>query len=98
MTQIVDPEEAASIAFEPFLHEASDSVRFQVRASGALVNASVSRQALRYSFKSADLSADLLSIYNIHSSKIHEAVLRRLAQGAREPVMLRESNFPAPPL
>jgi len=57
-----------------------------------------SRQAPRYSFKSVDLSADLLSIYNMHSNKIHEAVLRRLAQGAREPVMLRESNFPSPPL
>ena len=98
MTQIVDQNETAPIAFEPFLHEASDSVRFQVRASGALVNASVSRQALRYSFKSAGLPADLLSIYNMYSNKIHEAVLQRLAQGAREPVMLRESNFPVPPL
>jgi len=98
MTQIVDQKENAPIAFEPYLHEASDSVRFQVPVSGARVNASVSRQALRYSFKSADPSADLLSIYNMHSNKIHEAVLLRLAQGAREPVMLRESNFPSPPL
>ena len=94
MTKLTAHEDTPLIPITPYLHEPSDTVRFQVQASGTLINASVNRQALRNSFRSGDPNASLLSVYDLHFSKIHEAVLRRLAQGAWAPVMLRESNFP----
>jgi len=94
MPLLIDQAQTAMDTFEPYLHEASDCVRFQVPVSGGVRSASVNRQALKNSFKSADPLADLLSIYYVHEPAIHQTVLRRLAQGALEPVMLRESNFP----
>jgi|LauGreDrversion4_2_1035121.scaffolds.fasta_scaffold879923_2 hypothetical protein len=79
--------------FVPYLDEPSSSVRFQVTMNGVLCNASINQQALLHCFKAMSGASNLLDIYNHHSQKIHEAALRRLAQGARAPVMLRESNF-----
>jgi hypothetical protein len=71
-------------------------VRFQVSHAGSLVNASINRQALMHSFSPVNAQQDLLSIYAAHSQVIHAAVLHRLTQGARAPVMLREPHFAAP--
>lgn len=81
-------------SFIPYLDEPSGSVRFQVSLNGILCNASINQQALLHSFKAMSGTSDLLDIYNHHTQKIHEAALRRLAQGALAPVMLRECNFP----
>lgn len=81
---------------EAFFHEPSDTVRFQVAQAGAAVNASVSRQALRHHFGAGESQADLLTCFQAHSRQIHAVVLRRLQEGALEPVMLREAHFTLP--
>jgi len=42
------------------------------------------------------LQADLLTCFQAHSRQIHAVVLRRLQEGALEPVMLREAHFTLP--
>lgn len=81
---------------EAYFHESSDTVRFQVARSGAAVNASVSRQALRHHFGCGETQADLLACFQAHSRQIHAVVTRRLNEGALEPVMLREAHFTLP--
>lgn len=81
---------------EAFFHEPSDTVRFQVAQAGAAVHASVSRQALRHHFGAGESQADLLTCFQAHSRQIHAVVLRRLGEGALEPVMLREAHFTLP--
>jgi hypothetical protein len=76
---------------EAELHLSSDTVRFSVPLEGAWVQASISKQALRHRFGAQE--HNWLSVYEQHQHEIHEAVRRRLAQGALEPVMLREPHF-----
>lgn len=79
---------------EAFLHAESGAVRFWVRtAAGDLVGAIARKEALRYHFRPSDDGADLLKLYRDHRGEIDAAVLRRVATGSREPVMLREVDF-----
>jgi hypothetical protein len=81
---------------QPFFHEDSGAVRFWVRTeAGAVVGACVPRQALQYCFNAAIVVADALDTYLRHQGEIDSAVLRRIAKGSIEPVMLREADLSA---
>jgi len=83
---------------EPYFHDDSGSVRFWVHSPPlGCVGASIRKEILHYRFKSANNSADALDIYRAQRTAIDAAVLRRIAQGSIEPVMLREADLDAPP-
>lgn len=76
-----------------FLHEASGTVRFWIQAAGGPLAASVSREALHYRFRPSEVGDDPLETFGRHAPEIEAAVRRRVAEGAREPVMLREYDL-----
>ena len=78
---------------EPFFHESSSCVRFWVQVEATLVGASVSREALHYRYRPTGQAEDPLETFRLNQSDIEAAVRRRLEQGAREPVMLREYDL-----
>jgi hypothetical protein len=83
---------------EPFLHLESGAVRFWVLTdSGAYTGATISKETLHYRFKADRSGADAVASYEAHRTEIDDAVRRRIANGSIEPVMLRESDLPAPP-
>lgn len=77
----------------PFFHEASGTVRFWVPVDGNLLGASVSREALHHRYSPTAQGDDPLETYRAHAAEIEAAVRRRLAEGSREPVMLREYDL-----
>ena len=79
----------------PFLHEASGTVRFWVLVDGQPFGASVGREALHHRFRPAVQGDDPLQTFRDNLADIEAAVLRRIAQGSREPVMLREYDLRA---
>ena len=80
-----------------YFHTDSDALRFWVPMPGQeSMGASLSRQVLQYRFQGKPDGSDALAIYAAHRSVIDAAVARRAAQGAREPVMLREGDLPQP--
>jgi hypothetical protein len=79
---------------EPFVHEESGAVRFWVRsATGQVVGAIVRKGVLHYRFGGAASGADMLKTYRDHQREIEAAVVRRIAAGSIEPVILREHDF-----
>ena len=62
---------------------------------GKPLGASVGREALHYVFRANVQGDDPLETYQAHAAEIEAAVRRRLAQGSREPVMLREYDLRA---
>jgi hypothetical protein len=85
---------------EPFFHEDSGAVRLWVRtASGAAVGAILRREVLHHRFKSAAAAsgADALQAYRTHRDEVDAAVLRRVAAGSLEPVLLREHDLTVHP-
>lgn len=81
----------------PFFHEPSGSVRFWVMIADTEVGASVSRETLHYSFRPKAQGEDPLETYAAFERELGAAVQRRVAQGALEPVMLREFDLRASP-
>ena len=82
---------------QPFFHEASGSVRFWVEVEGTFVGAIISKETLHYRYHAQASNDDPLTTYTAHSEEIDAAVRRRVASGAIEPVMIRESDVrPAP--
>ena len=79
----------------PFFHEASGTVRFWVLADGQPFGASVSREALHHRYRPTVQGEDPLQTFHDNSADIEAAVHRRIAQGSREPVMLREYDLRA---
>lgn len=79
-----------------FFHHDSDSVRFWVSIDGALMGAIISRRTLHFRFRPGVQGDDPMETYNTFSKEIEAAVLRRVAQGSREPVMLREFDLREP--
>lgn len=78
----------------PFFHEDSGAVRFWVRTHhGTFVGASIRKDVLHFRFRAVTDGADALSVYAAHRREIDAAVLRRIADGSIEPVILREANF-----
>jgi hypothetical protein len=79
----------------PFFHESSGTVRFWIPVDGNLLGASVSREALHHRYRPTAQGDDPLETYLANAADIEAAVRRRLAQGSREPVMLREYDLRA---
>jgi hypothetical protein len=79
----------------PFFHESSGTVRFWIPVDGNLLGASVSREALHHRYRPTAQGDDPLETYFANAADIEAAVRRRLAQGSREPVMLREYDLRA---
>ena len=77
----------------PFFHEASGTVRFWVQVDGNHVGASVSREALHHRYRPGAQNDDPLETWRDNAGDIEAAVRRRVAQGSREPVMLREYDL-----
>ena len=80
---------------EPFLHEASGTVRFWVLVDGQPFGASVSREALHHRYRPSVQGEDPLQTFRDNIADIEAAVHRRIAEGSREPVMLREYDLRA---
>lgn len=79
----------------PFFHEASGTVRFWVLVGGQPFGASVSREALHHRYRPKVQGEDPLQTFRDNIADIEAAVHRRIAQGSREPVMLREYDLRA---
>jgi len=77
----------------PFFHESSGTVRFWVLVDGKQLGASVSREALHHRYRPTAQDDDPIETYLANAADIEAAVGRRLAQGSREPVMLREYDL-----
>jgi hypothetical protein len=81
----------------PVFHAETDALRFWVAIPGsAVTGASVSRSVLHYRFQALLDGSDALVIYAANRVALDSAVLRRVAAGSREPVMLREHDLPRP--
>jgi hypothetical protein len=81
-----------------FFHDASGAVRFWVLAEGGgFVGASIAKEVLHYRFRADRGGSDALPTYLAHREEIDAAVLRRLAKGSLEPVMLREIDVAVVP-
>jgi hypothetical protein len=87
------PDNAPPPSDEAFLHEASGSIRFWVPVDGRLMGASVSPLALHHRYRPAGQGEDPMETFRLNLPDIEAAVRRRLAEGAREPVMLREYDL-----
>jgi hypothetical protein len=77
----------------PFFHEASGTVRFWVLVDREYVGASVGREALHHRYRRGAQADDPLDTLRDNLPDIEAAVRRRVAQGSREPVMLREYDL-----
>lgn len=78
---------------DPYFHPDSESVRFWVTIEKLPVGASVGQRVLHYSFRAGCTDGDPLQTYRAHAQTLADAVRRRVAAGAIEPVMLRESDL-----
>lgn len=78
----------------PFFHEASRTVRFWVQVDAQWIGASIGKETLHYRYRPDGCDEDPMETYQSHAEDIEAAFRRRLAQGAREPVMLREFDLP----
>ena len=74
----------------PFFHADSDAVRFWVPVGDTLIGATIGKVTLHYRFEPRRTDDDALATYMAHADEIHAAVRRRVANGSREPVMLRD--------
>jgi len=81
----------------PFFHEASRTVRFWVQVDAQWIGASIGKETLHYRYRPDGRDEDPMETYQSHAEDIEAAVRRRIAQGAREPVMLREFDLPVAP-
>jgi hypothetical protein len=99
VTPTPEPDDAAPPASEPmepqaFFHEESGAVRFWVRApAGGWMGAIARKQVPRFRFGAMENGDDALKVYQDHRHEIDAAVLRRVAAGSIEPVILREADF-----
>ena len=77
----------------PFFHQDSETVRFWVQVpGGASIGAILTKQLLHYRFDAKPDGSDAVALYEKHRSDIDASVLRRVAGGSIEPVMLREHD------
>ena len=85
----------AAVLQPAYFDGAAECVRFWVLVAGEPVGASISRQTLHYRYCPHARSEDHLSTYEAHAADIDAAVRRRIAQGAIEPVIVREPDLHA---
>ena len=78
---------------DPFFHDSSGTVRFWVLVDAVQMGASIGRETLHYHYKPTAQGDDPLETFRAHVADIEAAVRRRVAVGAREPVMLREYDL-----
>jgi hypothetical protein len=62
-------------------------------AAGLPMGAMLRKEVLHFRFGAAMSGVDALKTYQHHRTEIEAAVLRRIAAGSIEPVLLRESDF-----
>lgn len=80
-----------------FFHEDSGTVRFWVRTvEGGWMGAMVRQELLSLRYRSAAGAAGALQAYEDHRPELEAAVLRRVAAGSIEPVLLREADLGRP--
>jgi hypothetical protein len=90
--------DAMSVLPAAFFHAETDALRFWVpMPDQAPMGAIISRRVLQHRFQGSPDGSDALATYTAHRDVIDAAVARRAAEGAREPVMLREHDLPWPP-
>ncbi|MBW8830593.1 MAG: DUF1488 family protein [Burkholderiales bacterium] len=80
---------------QPFFHDASGTVRFWVAIDDMLVGASIGKETLHYRYQPQRTDDDPLATYTANAAEIDAAVRRRVANGSREPVMLRDPDVRA---
>ena len=81
-----------------FFHPDSGTVRFWVNLpDGGQMGATISRETLHHRFNTGLGASEAMAAYESHRTLIDEAVRLRASRGSIEPVMLRESDLPAPP-
>ena len=91
MTQPLEHAELRPPSFDPD----SATLRFWVALpAGPPIGAILSRQVLHYRFRARIDGSDAVTVYEAHRSEIDAAVVRRVAAGSIEPVMLRENDLP----
>ena len=78
---------------DSFFHEASGSVRFWVEIDAVWIGASIRKETLHYAYRPDGRDEDPLVTYSCHMPELDAAVRRRVAAGAREPVMLRDADL-----
>jgi len=78
---------------DPFFHEASATVRFWVEVDTQWIGASVGRETLHYRYNPQAQDEDPLETYRSYARDLEAAVRRRVAQGSREPVLLRDFDL-----
>ncbi len=84
------PDSATVAPQDAFFHLETGAVRFWVPVPGGHIGASIGKATLHYRYAPLRADDDALATYLEHQAEIDAAVLRRLAGGAREPVMLRD--------
>lgn len=93
MNAPIDPGSAP----EPYFHQDSAAVRCWVLTpAGFFVGAIVRKELLHHGFHGALDGSDALDTFHAHRAAIEAAVLRRVAGGSIEPVLLREADLKAP--
>lgn len=92
------PADAPPAEGRPSFHAESDALRFWVfLPDQPAVGASVSRSVLNYRFSGCADGAEASVVYAAHRAEIDAAVRRRVAAGAREPVILQWHDLAPPP-
>ncbi len=79
---------------QAYFDDAAGAVYLWVRtAAGIPMGAMLRKQVLHFRFGAALSGDDALKTYQHHRTEIDAAVLRRVAAGSIEPVLLREADF-----
>jgi hypothetical protein len=80
-----------------YFHPTHEAVQFWVSIDGEAVGARVSRQTLHYRYCPNAQGEDHLETYKAHAAEIDDAVRRRIAAGARDPVIVRDHDLAVRP-
>ena len=81
---------------QAYFNDSSGVVYLWVRtADGLAVGAMLRTRVMHFRFGAAISGDDALKTYQSHRAEIEAAVLRRVASGSIEPVLLREADFGA---
>lgn len=81
------------MSYEPYFDDASGSVRFWVPEGESGIGAIIGREILSYCFRDRVNEDSPLKIYAAHRDQIHASVMKRVAEGAREPVILKRHDL-----
>jgi hypothetical protein len=79
----------------PWFHQDSGGVRFWVAIpEGKPMGAILSAQVLHFRFHTQADGSDAVAAYVANRSEIDAVVVRRVARGSIEPVIVRENDLP----